>query len=73
MIPNILEIDYEQENYYNIYNEIYENIDMIINNFFEILDPKTNAITKMHLLNGFSKKDAYTLSFMSTLMIYCKI
>jgi hypothetical protein len=69
MILDIREVDIEFNSYNILYNQIYENIDTIFEEYTVFLDPKNNSLTHKFLIEGYQRKDAFTLSFMSTLLL----
>jgi len=56
-----------------LYQNIYNNIDTIIQTYDHIFNPKCNNTTLGYINNGYEIKEAYTMSFMTTLLLYKQI
>lgn len=67
-IDNFEEL-YLEELYQNIYN----NIDIIIQTYDHVLNPNHNNTTLKYINNGCEMRDAYTMSFMQTILLYQQI
>ena len=60
---------YSDEQLEKLYFQIYINIEKIKESY-EFLDPETNNLTKELLNNGFTYDEAFTKSFMTTILLY---
>lgn len=60
-------------NYNDIFNCVYENIDLIMDKYNDILNPVNNNTTKKYLDEFNEEKYAYALSFTTTLLLYFQI
>ncbi|QKF93716.1 hypothetical protein QKU48_gp0258 [Fadolivirus algeromassiliense] len=56
-----------------VYENIYQNIEAIREKYEYVLDPKKNNTTNKYLHEGYSEDEAYTLSFMTTLLVYLQV
>lgn len=56
-----------------IYTTIYNNIGKLKETYDNVLNPETNNTTKQYIDDGYSTDEAYTLSFMVTLLLYFQI
>lgn len=72
MTPNNLEIN-DDILYSSLYDSIYSNIEVIIEKYDDILCPNHNNTTLNYIKNGYNIKEAYTMSFMFTLLLYMNI
>lgn len=64
-------IDHDFENLQLLYSQLYQQIDTVLDQYGEII--KSNRVTKEFLNLGYEEKEAYTMSFLMTLLIYKKI
>lgn len=56
-----------------LYQNIYNNIDTIIDNYDYVLNPNHNNTTQKYINHGYSLTDAYARSFMTTILLYIQI
>jgi len=56
-----------------LYQNIYNNIDTIIQNYDHALNPNHNNTTLDYINNGYEIREAYTMSFMKTFLLYLQI
>ena len=61
--------DHTQE----IFDIIYEHVDIVMENYDHILNPKTNNLTQSYILQGYDLKKAYALSFTCTVSLYMNL
>lgn len=66
--------NYNHTNEYDtIYDDIYNNLPIILNYYHDIFSPHKNNTTQRYLNNGYGLNEAYTLSIMTTLLLYSQI
>lgn len=56
-----------------LYQNIYNNIETIIETYDHVLNPNHNNTTLKYINNGYEIREAYTMSFMITLLLYQQI
>lgn len=63
------------ENVYmeTLYHNILNNIDTIIINYDHVLNPNNNNTTLKYINSGYNNREAYALSFMTTVLLYLQI
>ena len=64
-------IDHDFENLQILYFQLYQQIDIVLDQYGDII--KSTHITKEFLNFGYNEKEACTLSFLMTLLIYKKL
>jgi len=52
-----------------LYQNIYQNIDTIIQTYDHVLNPNHNNTTLRYINNGYAIKEAYAMSFMMTVLL----
>lgn len=55
--------------YDTIYNSIYNNIDTLMDNYYDVFGPEYNNLTKQYIIEKYTLKEAFVLSFMTTLLL----
>lgn len=56
-----------------LYQNIYQNIDTIINTYDHVLNPNHNNTTLGYINNGYEIREAYSMSFMTTILLYMQV
>lgn len=57
----------------DLHQNIYNNIENIKKEYNHILKPEKNNTTLRYIKEGYSEDESYTLSFMTTLMVYLQV
>ena len=70
MIRDFSEVNLSDTKIEILYKFIYDNYNKIFKEYAHILNPKKNSLTKKYLDAGFEQIDAYSLSFMVTIILY---
>ena len=52
-----------------LYQNIYQNIDIIIQTYDHVLNPNYNNTTLKYINNGYNSREAYAMSFMTTILL----
>lgn len=56
-----------------LYQNIYQNIDTIINTYDHVLNPNYNNTTLTYINNGYEVREAYAMSFTTSILLYQQI
>jgi hypothetical protein len=56
-----------------LYQNIYNNIDNIIQTYDHALNPNHNNTTLKYINQGYDVREAYTMSFMTVMLLYIQI
>lgn len=52
------------------YDTIYNNLPIFLDNYQHVFDPKSNNTTKKYLNLGYELNQAYTMSIITTILLY---
>jgi len=73
MSPEFIELSYLDQNEQLLYIFIYDNIDIILEKYNNILKLDSNPMTYNYLNDEYSIKEAYSMTLMTILYLYFQI